>query len=736
MILIGERWSGKSTSGNTILGNEHFESGRTRTLQSELGHSEVEGRKIIVVDTPGWNNSPSLSENPEIEKQRFKLNVAKCPPGPHAILLVIPLDTAFTEEHRKPLEENLKLLGKQVWNHTIVLFPCGDFLGPKNIEEHIESEGEALKWLVEKCGNRYHVFNNHERENSQVTKLLKMIDEMVWNNKSGYYKIDENTLLSIRLKQEEVTGRAKERKSRAEEQRHQLKAQILESKKAMSELKMVLLGSRNVGKTSLGNTILGVNKPEPGKRTAYSVIQSGYVDGTAVTVVDTPGWWKGFSVSDTPELIKQEVMCSMFLCPPGPGVFLLVMDADTSFNRRDGDAVMGHLELLGVEVWKHTMVVFTKGDWLGNRLIEEYIEGEGEALKSVVEKCGNRYHIIDNKNGDDGTQVTELLEKSQETIASNHWNHFVPDEKKNLVIKERRERVEEGAKRRLQKVERRRELLEGKVNLLSTHHLQEMTVVIVGQKTVGKSASGNNILGKEVFATYQNRHSDVGKGECAGRSVTVIDTLGWWKKSSWCTQETDVEIGKAVSRCLPGAHAVLLVIPVDMAFTEEQKKALEEHMVLFGDDVWAHTLLLFTFGDRLADRTIEEHIEREQLSLQRLVDMCGNRYHVFDNNMKNDVSQVIHLFEKIDEMVAENKGQLYTPDMEQINERIEDKFKKLELKEVLKQRLEQEYKRRELELKRDFRQTLADLIDMLPGTKQTAPRRTSREWSSTAYCIT
>ncbi|KAF7652102.1 hypothetical protein LDENG_00101330 [Lucifuga dentata] len=211
--------------------------------------------------------------------------------------------------------------------------------------------------------------------------------------------------------------------------------------KPIPKLQIVLLGSRGVGKTSLGNTILGIKEKENGERTAHSVARCGYVDGTEITLVDTPGWWKGFHAFDTPEAIKEEIEYSMFLCPPGPHVFLLVVDADASFNAIHKDAMTSHLELLG-DVWKHTVVVFTRGDWLGTITIEEYIEGEGEALQSLVDQCGNRFHVISNKNADDGRQITELLQKISKTVAGNGWNYFVPDEQILLSIQEKRIKVE------------------------------------------------------------------------------------------------------------------------------------------------------------------------------------------------------------------------------------------------------------------------------------------------------
>lgn len=202
---------------------------------------------------------------------------------------------------------------------------------------------------------------------------------------------------------------------------------------------------------------------ESGKRTVQSVARQGSVGETEITVVDTPGWWKGFTVFDTPEAIKDELRRSMFLCPPGPHVFLVVIDADASFNASHLEAVTTHVALLGKDVWRHTVVIFTRGEWLGTHTIEEYIEGEGRALQSLLELCEDRYHVIDNKNADDGAQLTELLEKITGTVAMNGSDCFIPDEQIFQNIEERRRRVEERARRRETEVLAKRKCLAGMV---------------------------------------------------------------------------------------------------------------------------------------------------------------------------------------------------------------------------------------------------------------------------------
>ncbi|KAJ8361933.1 hypothetical protein AAFF_G00410680, partial [Aldrovandia affinis] len=247
----------------------------------------------------------------------------------------------------------------------------------------------------------------------------------------------------------------------------------------LSELRIVLLGGRANGKSSAGNTILGREEFESGKGTAQCVKRQGEVAGRQVTVVDTPGWGSTWSVKDTRELDKQEIVRSVSLCPPGPYALFLVIDVSSSFTESRRRSVEEHLELLSERVWRHTIVLFTKGDWLGDTTIEQHIETEGKALQWLVEKCGNRYHVLNNKNRGDGTQVTELLDKIEEMVAGHSGCHYEMEIMLLQEVEEKRRTVEERVEQRMTKVQKQRKalrvLFKGE-----EHRLSELRIVLLG----------------------------------------------------------------------------------------------------------------------------------------------------------------------------------------------------------------------------------------------------------------
>ncbi|XP_056312064.1 GTPase IMAP family member 8 [Danio aesculapii] len=414
LVLLGAKGSGKSSTGNSILaaGGEVSFIAKKRTTQCMSRTLITGGRKVTVVDTPGWWMNFFMEDSSAFDKEEIAKSVSLCPPGPHAFLLVVRVDRSFTETYRRAIEEHVELISRNIWSHSMVLFSFGDWLGETTIENYIESEGKPLQWLVEKCGNRYHVLNNKSLGNVfQITELLEKIEEMIIGNNVSRLETDERLFEAIKRKRTVEEERANLRQVDVRRRRENLR-DFKKQVELPSAVRVILLGAKHSGKTSSASCILGNDEQEA--HSQNPIRGSVIFNETKVEVIDTPGWMTEYS--DPAEFSRQLHTDWVSGSANGICILLLAVNASSSFTLKKLKAAEKHLHALGGNAWSSALVLFTNGDWLGDGGVEQYIESEGDALHALVEKCGNRYQVFNNKIKHNDSQVTELMLKIEEMV--------------------------------------------------------------------------------------------------------------------------------------------------------------------------------------------------------------------------------------------------------------------------------------------------------------------------------